>query len=425
MSEIVALVNGTVVGRVEQGASGNLSFEYFDSWRDNRRAFPISLSMPLAQREHGDGVVRPFLRGLLPDGEQVLQKWGRMYHASPRNPFALLSHMGEDCAGAVQFATPKRVDHLEADEGDIVWLSESEVASRLKDLVEGHGTGRFAWDNGQFSLAGAQPKTALFHSDEGWGVPSGSWPTTHILKPPAQQGFDDFDINEHFCLTLADAVGLEVASSELRTFADQRALVVERFDRFRTPDGRVARIHQEDFCQALAHPPETKYEHEGGPGVPEMVGLLDRESSDPGQDVAALLDAIALNWVIAGPDAHAKNYALLVSADGAKMAPLYDLLSAFAHPDQFPYRRIKLAMRIDREYHLWKVRKRHWVGLAEKCVLDAEPVVQRTRELIAMVPGAVATTATKLRNEGLGCRVVDLLESDITSHSMDLLKLLD
>jgi hypothetical protein len=101
------------------------------------------------------------------------------------------------------------------------------------------------------------------------------------------------------------------------------------------------------------------------------------------------------------------------------------LLSAFAHPDQFPYRRIKLAMRIDREYHLWKVRKRHWVGLAEKCVLDAEPVVQRTRELIAMVPGAVATTATKLRNEGLGCRVVDLLESDITSHSMDLLKLLD
>ena len=60
---------------------------------------------------------------------------------------------------------------------------------------------------GQFSLAGAQAKTALLFKDGRWGVPSGSTPTTHILKP-AVAGLDDHDLNEHLCLDAARLAGL-------------------------------------------------------------------------------------------------------------------------------------------------------------------------------------------------------------------------
>jgi serine/threonine-protein kinase HipA len=61
-----------------------------------------------------------------------------------------------------------------------------------------------SWNNS----AGAQPKTALFHDNRRWGIPSGRTPTTHILKPPSQPDLDGFEINEHFCLNLAEELGM-------------------------------------------------------------------------------------------------------------------------------------------------------------------------------------------------------------------------
>lgn len=47
--------------------------------------------------------------------------------------------------------------------------------------------------------------------------------------------------------------------------AGRKVIVVERYDRVVGPDGAVERIHQEDFCQAVGVPPETKHEEYGGP----------------------------------------------------------------------------------------------------------------------------------------------------------------
>jgi len=64
-----------------------------------------------------------------------------------------------------------------------------------------HGTG-------QFSLAGAQAKTALYFDERTsrWGDPSGAISTTHILKP-AIGGLDDHDLNEQLCLSAARLLG--------------------------------------------------------------------------------------------------------------------------------------------------------------------------------------------------------------------------
>src|ERR1700675_5155278 len=111
-----------------------------------------------------------------------------------------------------------------------------------------HSALRSPRDTGQFSLAGAQPKTALLFENNRWGVPSGRVPTTHILKPPTGE-FDGHAENEHFCLELARALGMAVPNSAIMHFKNEIAIVVERYDRL-SAGARLIRIHQEDMCQA-------------------------------------------------------------------------------------------------------------------------------------------------------------------------------
>ena len=162
MTELVTLLDGKEVGRVQNDARGRLTFVYDDTWRQADGAYPLSLSMPLAAEEHGHAVITAFLWGLLPDNEQVLARWAAKFQVSARNVFALISHVGEDCAGAVQFVTPERLSAIRGGKEDQVeWLDEAEIATRLRTLREDHAAWRLPRDTGQFSLAGAQPKTAL------------------------------------------------------------------------------------------------------------------------------------------------------------------------------------------------------------------------------------------------------------------------
>ncbi|MEQ9246931.1 MAG: HipA domain-containing protein, partial [Nitratireductor sp.] len=270
---LVALLGGRAVGQVHRDRRGRLSFVYNDDWRNARGAYPLSVSMPLAAVEHGNAVIEAFLWGLLPDNEFVLDRWARKFQVSARSAFALISHVGEDCAGAVQFIRPDRVEAYSGnEEGTVDWIDEHGVAERLRMLRADHSAWRAPRDTGQFSLAGAQPKTALLLANGRWGVPSGRVPTTHILKPPMGE-FDGHAENEHLCLALARRLGMPTVSSHVMRFEDQTAIVVERYDRRPTNRGLI-RIHQEDICQALGVSPTRKYENEGGPGARAVVDLL-------------------------------------------------------------------------------------------------------------------------------------------------------
>src|ERR1700720_1388946 len=108
-NELVALLGGIEVGRVHRDKRGRLTFVYDQAWRAAPDAYPLSLSMPLAAQEHGSGALEAFLWGLLPDNELVLQRWAQKFQVSARNAFALISHVGEDCAGAVQLVPSERL----------------------------------------------------------------------------------------------------------------------------------------------------------------------------------------------------------------------------------------------------------------------------------------------------------------------------
>jgi serine/threonine-protein kinase HipA len=406
--ELITLLGGQVVGRIQMRKGGRLSFAYEQSWRESDDAYPLSLSMPLAAREHEHKAVEALLWGLLPDNEQILDRWARKFQVSPRNVFALISHVGEDCAGAVQFVTLDRLTVIQSGTADqIEWLTTKDIAERLRLLRDDHAAWRLLHDTGQFSLAGAQPKTALTYENDRWGIPSGRIPTTHILKPPTGQ-FSGHAENEHICLALARACGLPVAISRVMRFEEEIAIVVERYDRIRAGN-QIARVHQEDMCQALAIMPTRKYQNEGGLGIKEIVELLRTYSSARDEDVRTFVHAVGFNWLVAGTDAHAKNYSLLISGEPrVRLAPLYDVASVLPY-GQFDIQKIRLAMKVGGEYRLRDIGLRQWQKLAHEIRFDEDELVMTLRTMATQLPDQVSTTAARVHEEGLDKPIVNRL----------------
>ena len=416
IKELIALLDGRETGRVVRDNRGKLTFTYNEQWRNAADAYPLSLSMPITLAEHPNAKIDPFLWGLLPDNEIILASWARKFHVSARNAFSLIAYVGEDCAGAVQFVQPARLNAiLGAAAPPAEWLDEKEIAKRLRALREDQSAWRAPRDTGQFSLAGAQPKTALLFENKKWGVPSGRIPTTHILKPPSGE-FEGHAENEHFCLELARALGLPVVDSRIMHFKDEISIVIERYDRARVA-ASLHRVHQEDMCQAFAIPPTHKYQNEGGPGIRDIVGLLGENSSLPREDIATFLDSVVYNWLIAGTDAHAKNYALLIGAGGRiRLAPLYDVASVLPYPD-INIEKAKVSMKIGGEYRLRNIQPRHWRKLAAELKLDPDKTLRRVSELAGQLADHVSTVKQQMVSEGLKHPIIPRLAEAVAKSA--------
>lgn len=408
---LVVVLGDAVAGTLGRLSGGRLRFDYADAYRARREATPLSVSMPRNVRSHPDRVIAPWLWGLLPDNQAVLARWARDFHASASSPFSLLATpVGHDCAGSVRFATPESLGAVTGQSADVAWLTEDGVAERLRELREDATAWLGRGFTGQFSLAGAQAKTALLYEQGRWGVPSGSAATSHILKP-AVPGLDDHDLNEHLCLDAAGRAGLVVARTRVARFGAESAIVVERYDR-RVVDGRLVRIHQEDVCQALGVAPEQKYQSEGGPS-PRHVAEILRAAIGPrlgDEAVWRFLDALAWNWLIAGTDAHAKNYSLLLAGGQVRLAPLYDVASAL--PYGTDARKLRFAMKIGGDYRVHPYRNT-WPAAARELGLDAEAVLARALELAERAADAFADAARAPDVASLGrplpARLVDLV----------------
>jgi serine/threonine-protein kinase HipA len=414
---LTVLLHGQVAGRLERrrGPKGDvLRFVYDEAWLRDASMHPLSISLPRSSPEHDHDMVSPYVWGLLPDNERVVEAWAKRFQVSAHSAFALLAHVGEDCAGAVQFVREERVARItRTTTNEVEWLSESDIAKRLRDLREDETAWRNERDQGQFSLAGAQPKTALLYDEGRWGIPQGRLPTTHILTPQLA-AYRAHTLNEHLCLELARAVGLPAARSEVRRFDAEVAIVVERYDRARAPadrgrSPRVVRLHQEDLCQALAIAPAYKYQNEGGP-TPARIGKLLRDHSrQPREDVRTFVDALAFNWILGGTDAHAKNYSLLHGRGPVvRLAPLYDVASALPYP-HLDHRRLKLAMKIGKTYSLREVTGSNFQVLAREVELAPDEVVERVYRLSEAVRNEVVRVRDRAREHGLASDFLDTL----------------
>jgi len=418
---LIVILDDVIAGTISRLPTGKLRFDYDVAYRSRPAATPLSVSMPVQVPSYPDRVITPWLWGLLPENDAVLARWARQFQVSASSAFSLLATpIGRDCAGAVRFARPDELDQALSRPGQIAWLTDDDVAERLRELKEDSTAWLGRNFTGQFSLAGAQSKTALIQRQGRWGVPSGSTPTTHILKP-AIAGFDDHDLNEHLCLDAARRAGLLAVRAHVSHFAEESAVVVERYDR-RFVANKVIRIHQEDVCQALSVPPSGKYQNEGGPGAREIAALMRRTMSPRTADTAIwrFADALIWNWIIAGTDAHAKNYSLLLENNEIRLAPLYDVSSAL--PYGVHEKKLRLAMKIGGEYNVFPARNT-WPGAAADLGLRADELLGRVRKLTALAPDAFAEAARASDVTALGSALPGNLVDLVADRAQRCLRL--
>ncbi len=407
------------MGTVEQ-RQNRLIFRYEGSWQSFEGAFPLSVSMPLVQDEHPHDRIEPYLWNLLPDNRAVLEEWGRRFHVSHNNVFRLLEHVGRDCAGAIQFIPETReTELLDQDYSEEVeWIDDADLAKRIEALLQDHGAQRTGADEGQFSLAGAQPKTALYQSPQTgkWGIPGGQTPTTHILKP-ATNDFPGYAENEHFCLTLASQLGIRSTTSSVLHCGGIPVICVKRYDRI-FKAGRCHRIHQEDFCQAIGLPPSKKYQNEGGPSVQDVANTIWDRSSKARDDIEIFAKALIVNFLISGTDAHAKNYSLLIAGNNqVRLAPLYDIASTLPYPKKISPHKARLAMKVGSKYRVKEIEARHWEQCAKQLRLKTKDFMEIFETVNRQLPQACAETSTKLQSQGLAHTVIPMLAQSISERS--------
>ena len=124
--------------------------------------------------------------------------------------YSLLSVIGRDCVGALQFIPEEEAAPtgfaLDGEE-----MEDADIAQLITNLAQ-TPLGLDRADDFRISVAGAQEKTALLHNKGKWFRPTGSTPTTQIFKPQIGRLPNGVDLsesveNEYLCLKLLAAFG--------------------------------------------------------------------------------------------------------------------------------------------------------------------------------------------------------------------------
>ena len=384
---------GRIAGQLSQNQHGELGFVYAPEWLDDAAAPELSVSLPKRAQPFARRECRPFFAGLLPE-ESQRDAAALALGVSGSNDFALLDRLGGDVAGALQLLAPGETPVGSDTYQQLEPLDEAGLIRILNELPM---RPLLAGEAGlRLSLAGAQSKLPVVLVEGAIALPAPGQPTTHILKPPIAR-FAVTTENEAFVMRLAAAVGLDVAPVEARVVRGRTFLLVQRYDRAIGGDGFVRRIHQEDLCQALGVPPETKYASEGGPTIKDCFALLRRAAARPAVDVLKLLDAVIFNLIAGNADAHGKNFSILYEDQGARLAPLYDLLATVAYPELSP----KLAMKIGKRATLGEMDAKGWAVFASDVGVGLTLVRRRVAELCESVTATAQNVAGELAQPGL------------------------
>lgn len=385
MSRLHILMDGLHLGYLD--GRGRAVRVAYDRDVDPARVVPLSMSMPLEGTRYRGPGVRRWLSALLPDRPTVLLRWRRDFGITDDNPESLLAHIGEDVAGAAQFVREDRLDAVLERKGQLRSLTDDDIAGLALAAKQDSLPYDPDTSTGQFSLAGAQAKFALQKLDSGgWALPSGAEPSTHIFKP-AIPGLEDQDVGETLTMRLAAGLGLHTPGTSVTDFAGQRVIGIERFDRWRRPDGSWARIHQEDLGQAAGRDPGVKYESQGGLSAADCGDLLRRFAGGE-VDVKEFARAVVFNYLVKGSDAHARNYSLLITPGEVRLAPFYDLNSTLLFGATGEARR--LAMSIGGEDRLASVSLGNWKLFAASLRLEEQWVLGEVESMAARLPDVAA-----------------------------------
>jgi serine/threonine-protein kinase HipA len=225
---------------------------------------------------------------------------------------------------------------------------------------------------------------------------------------------------EHLSMRTLAHLGLSVADTEMESFLSEDALVVTRFDRAADDEGEVRRLHQEDLCQALAI--GQKYEELGGPSAADIVALLHDHSRTAAQgaaNVRRFVDGVIGNVILGAPDAHARNYAVLLDGEDVHVAPLFDAASALSY-DRTPGRPLRGSMSIGGSFDLTGLDAAAWLRFAQQVGGDGKEIIDRVRTLAAQAPEAFERACAETDADGVDDVRARMLPH-LREHAADLI----
>ena len=398
------------VGTLDWDASIDVfSFRYDSAYIESVDAVAISKSLPLREEEFNALESRTFFENLLPP-EVVRRKLEKILHHDYRNTFAFLRDLGGDCAGAISLRSDDKMNggeeeflrELTEDEADEILRALPE-RPLLQGLVDGY----------RISVAGAQDKLVARIHGNTIVLPLRGAASTHIVKPQMSICSDSVE-NECFCQSLALAVGLDAAKASVIDVKGRSYYVTERFDR-ETADGRVLRLLQEDFCQALGVPAEEKYEEDGGPSAVRCFSFLRREGFGF-SEMQKFIDALVFNFLVGNADAHAKNFSLLYRGGAPSLAPLYDVLSTSVYPNLAG----RMAMSIGGAREFDEVTAASFDAFSAKCNISPKFTRGRIDRMVQAMMSAMNATAEELSDAGHPSGIYARISSQISRRAGQL-----
>ena len=407
-SSLVIWMNGVRVGIWTQTRGAHF-LQYDPAWVNSPAGRALSLSLPFtpANVPHRGAVVANFFDNLLPDTDAIRSRIRSKFATRSAEAFDLLAAVGRDCVGAIHLLPegrePVGFDRIEGEP-----MTDAEVERAIAaSLSGGRALGQEETTDFRISLAGAQEKTAFLYHRGKWRRPLGATPTTHIFKLPLglighlQMDMRDSLENEWLCSRLMQAFGLDTASCKIIEFGPRKVLAVERFDRAPQPGGWIARLPQEDFCQALGLASTKKYESEGGPGMRDILRVLDG-SSRAAENKQAFLKAQMVFWMLAAVDGHAKNFSIFHERGGSyRLTPFYEVLSAWPiigrGANKLDVHKARLAMAVRSKNAHWKlneIKARHWDAVTRAAGLGG--ATSLLREIVTQTPRVLEIAAQEI-----------------------------
>lgn len=365
---------------------------------------PISLSLPIGAR-HGRQAALRYLENLLPEWPGVRMAMSEATGADPTSVFDLLASV--DSAGGLVFTrTPEEPDPAWP---PAVVMTDADMASQVMRVRTGAGAYLSADGRSRFSIAGRQGKFAAAYRDGRWFWPSAAMPSTHVLKP------DQIHVGrvarvEHACMVLAAAMGRPVPSSRCLAVRGTDVYVVSRFDRERSSDGSIRRIHVEDLCQSLGIAPQQRYE----PRAVDVVRVL-RDGGMSERDVSEWFSQMACSALLGNCDAHAKNYSVFLDDAGLRPCPMYDVVSTMV----WPLYDTRLAMSVNGREHSSDIGLDDWRAEARSCGIDPDAAEWSVRDMAARLRDALPTAEAGL-GVRLGGRLHEVVAETTSRLSLDL-----
>lgn len=402
MPPLSVYLNNRLVGRLMKEVSGAISYRYDSSWLAWELSSPFSLSLPLRDDAYTGAPVSAVFENLLPDSDILRRHVAEKVGASGIDAYSLLSVIGRDCVGTLQLIPEGQELNISPGiQGEAI--NDHDIDLMLRNLDRAP-LGLDNIHDFRISIAGVKEKTALLYKDGKWFRPRGTTPTTHIFKTQIAHLPSGIDLsnrveNEYYCLKLMESFGLSVNKASIEKFEKTKVLVVERFDRLWTSDGRLIRLPQEDCCQALAVPPTLKYQDQGGPGMVDILNLL-RGSDYSVRDQISFFKSQILFWLIGATDGHAKNFSIFLMPGGFRLTPLYDVLTAQPSVDlrHIEAKQMRLAMSVgsSRHYKIKEISGRHFIQTGQKANLARSSMMTAMTEIADNVSSAFDQVTSQL-----------------------------